>query len=105
MRIHQLAPVQSAAAAELEEEVQKLKEDLATTTARCTQLDEANRAWSQYHQNQLDAFRDSLQERITLDSELDLGQMAVKIIGHLDELKTDSQSGTTRTTMPLFSHR
>jgi hypothetical protein len=42
------------------EEIRRLQEDLASTNMQLKQLDEANRAWQEYQQNQLVLLRDRL---------------------------------------------
>jgi len=42
------------------EEIRRLQEDLASTNMQLNQLDEANRAWQEYQQNQLVLLRDRL---------------------------------------------
>ncbi len=42
------------------EEIHRLQEDLASTNMQLKQLDEANRAWQEYQQNQLVLLRDRL---------------------------------------------
>jgi hypothetical protein len=81
--------------------VQSLRESLSAVTVQCAQLDEANRAWLQYHQNQLEAFRNKLQGCIPFEDELDLGQMAGKIVDHLDELRRNAQLGMENVNMSI----
>jgi hypothetical protein len=42
------------------EEIRRLREELDSTNMQLKQLDEANRAWQQYQQNQLVLLRDRL---------------------------------------------
>jgi hypothetical protein len=58
-------------------------------SAQCFQLEEANRAWQKYPYEQIEAFRQKLQQKIPLfnqieDSSLDF--IAQQIINHLDQL-------------------
>ncbi|UJR33572.1 hypothetical protein I4U23_021010 [Adineta vaga] len=84
-QIHHITPVQSTTSTDLEEEIQQLRTNLSVVTARCSQLDEANHAWLQYHQNQLDMFRNKLQDFIPLESDSDLEQIAQTIINVIDD--------------------
>ena len=94
MPIHRLTPVQSAPLSNIgEEELQQLRTDVATLTAQCAQLDEANRAWQQYHQNELESFRKKLQNWILFDEKSTLEQIAQEIIVHLDQLGNNVTSG------------
>jgi hypothetical protein len=98
VQIHRLTPVQSASSQNInEEEVQQLRTELSALTAQCAQLDEANRAWQQYHQNQLELFRKNLEDWIFLDENSTLEQIGQQIINQLDQLgrlkQNDQQSG------------
>ncbi|CAF4655745.1 unnamed protein product, partial [Rotaria socialis] len=57
-------------------EVEKLRETVALLATQCAQLDEANRAWQQYHQTQLDTFKTTLQEHLPLNDTFTLDQAA-----------------------------
>lgn len=77
---------------EREEEIRQLRADLATTSAQCFQLEEANRAWQNYPYEQIESFRQKLQQKIPLfnqmeDASLDL--FAQHIIHHLDQLNIE----------------
>ena len=77
---------------EREEEIRQLRADLATTSAHCFQLEEANRAWQNYPYEQIESFRQKLQHKIPLfnqmeDASLDL--FAQHIIHHLDQLNIE----------------
>jgi len=52
-------------------------------TTQSTQLDEDNRAWQQFHQNQLEIFREKLQNWISLDTNSTLEQIAQQILNQL----------------------
>ncbi|CAF1066100.1 unnamed protein product [Adineta ricciae] len=96
LQIHRTTPVRSASALDIDEEMQQLRTNLTAITTRCAQLDEANHAWSQYHQQQLDTFRNKLQDFIPLTNDADLEQMAQTILNFVDEVKTTSQLDSTR---------
>ena len=92
VQIHQVTPVQSAPPATItEEELQQLRNNLSTLTAQCAQLDEANRAWEQYHQTQLENFRRQLQDWISFDENDNLEQIGQRIILQLDQLASSKE--------------
>ncbi len=95
MQIHQLTPVQSASSQNInEEEIQQLRTELTDLKIQCEKLAEANLAWQQYHQNQLDLFRKNLEDWIFLDENTTLEQIGQQIINQFDQLaKNDQQSG------------
>lgn len=61
-------------------------------TAQCAQLDQANRAWQQYHQTQLENFRKQLQDWILFDENDTLEQIGQRIILQLDQLGSSKES-------------
>jgi predicted PurR-regulated permease PerM len=61
-------------------------------TKRCAQLDEANRAWQQYHQTQLDNFRDRLQNSLPIENKLSLDDIAQHIVAHLDHVQNEHEN-------------
>ncbi len=77
-----------------EEELRQLREDVAALTTQCAQLDEANRAWQQYHQTQLDSFREKLQSSLSIENSLSLDDIAQYLVAHLDQLRNEHQSLT-----------
>ncbi|CAF1477950.1 unnamed protein product, partial [Rotaria sordida] len=81
--------VQSSNVIQENEEIQQLKNNLATLTTQCTELDEANRAWQQYYQNQIELFHDKLQDWIPLDMNLTLEQIIHQIVSYLNQLEYD----------------
>ena len=62
------------------EELQQLRETVLALTAQCAQLDEANRAWQQYQQAQLDIFRTKLLDYVPMDENTPFDQMAQEIV-------------------------
>ncbi|CAF3466351.1 unnamed protein product [Rotaria sp. Silwood2] len=70
----------------MKQEIEQLRNDLAITTTKCTQFDEANRAWQQYYQNQLELFHEKLQDWISLDANASLEQIAHQIAMYLNQL-------------------
>ncbi|UJR13672.1 hypothetical protein I4U23_000684, partial [Adineta vaga] len=86
--IHHITPVHSANNERDTEEIQQLQTDLARLTAQCGQLDEANRAWQQFHQNQIDFFRDKFHDWIQVDPNSTVDQIGQQILGYLNELNS-----------------
>lgn len=72
-----------------QEEVRQLRENLMALTAQCAQLDEANRAWQQYHQNELDSFKEKLRQNLPIADGLSLDDAAHSIVAHLDQVKDE----------------
>ena len=66
--------------------------DLSTSSTRCSQLQEANRAWQQFHQNQVELFRSKLQDSISLDDNFNLEQIAQQILIHLNRLENQKDN-------------
>lgn len=57
-------------------------------------MDEANRAWQQYHQTQLDTFKNKLQNSIPIENSLSLDDIAQQILTHLDQKQNDYENLT-----------
>ena len=72
------------------EELQQLQESVTILTAQCAQLDEANRAWQQYHQTQLDSFRNKLVDQLTIDENTSLDEIGQQIIDQMNKERNDS---------------
>jgi chromosome segregation ATPase len=68
---------------EHDEELRQLRENLTTLTSQCAQFDEANRAWQQYQQTQLDNFRNKLQYYLPLDENIPFDQVAQLIVNQI----------------------
>ncbi len=64
----------------------ELQQNLAILTIQCVQLDEANRAWQQFQQAQLDNFRNKLQNKLSIDQNLSFDEIAQLIINYLNQL-------------------
>ena len=92
VQIHELTPVQSASGQNINEELQQLRTQLSDLKNECAQLAEANHAWLQYHQNQLDLFRKNLEDWIFLDENATLEQIGQQIINQFDQLGRNKQS-------------
>jgi hypothetical protein len=52
-------------------------------TTQCAQLDEANRAWQQFHQTQLDNFRNKLRDYLPLDDNISFDQVPQLIVNQI----------------------
>ncbi len=74
--IHVLTPVQSTHT----DETEQLQAHISLLTTRCSQLDQANHAWEEFHRNQLESFREKLQDLIPIDSNSSLEQIAQEIL-------------------------
>jgi hypothetical protein len=72
------------------EELRQLRESVIILTAQCAQLDEANRAWQQYHQTQLDSFRNKLVDQLPIDENTSLDEIALQIIDQMNKEREDS---------------
>jgi exonuclease VII small subunit len=72
------------------EELRELRESVSTLTAQCAQLDEANRAWQQYHGTQLDNFRRKLLDCIPINETSTLEQAAQQIVDQVTKEREDS---------------
>ncbi len=72
------------------EEVRQLRESVIILTAQCAQLDEANRAWQQYHQTQLDSFRNKLVDQLPIDENTSLDEIGQQIIDQMNKEREDS---------------
>ncbi|CAF5137238.1 unnamed protein product, partial [Rotaria magnacalcarata] len=74
---------------EHEQEIYQLRTDLATASARCLELEEANCAWQNYQYGQIESLRKKLQDQIPSLNEIDnasLEYLSQQIIHHLDHL-------------------
>lgn len=72
------------------EEVQQLRENVATLTAQCAQLDEANRAWQLYQQTQMNNFQNKLHDYVPVEESASLDEIADQIIHQLTSEREDS---------------
>ncbi|CAF4779136.1 unnamed protein product, partial [Rotaria socialis] len=68
-----------------DEELGQLRETVALLTAQCTQLDEANRAWQQYLQTQVQDFRSKLQDYLPVNENISLDYVAEQIIEQISK--------------------
>ncbi|CAF0830686.1 unnamed protein product [Adineta ricciae] len=74
------------------EEIEQLKLDVTRLTLQCAQLDEANRAWQQFHQNQLELLRERFQGWFQIDPNSSFEQIIQQIFVHLNQPRLDQQS-------------
>ena len=81
-QIRVINPVQSSN----NDEIDQLQEHISALTTRCTQLDQANHAWQEFHQNQLLPFREKLQESMPIDSNSSLEQIAQDILDQFGKI-------------------
>ena len=58
-------------------------ENLAVLTGQCARLEEANQAWQQFHQVQLDNFRNKLRNKLPIENDFSFDEMAQSIIDYL----------------------
>lgn len=87
-QIHRVSPVRSISSSRPDferEELEQLRINLSTLTAQNAQLEEANHAWQQYHQNQLEQFRHLLENWISFDENFTLEQIAPQIINQFEK--------------------
>ncbi len=71
------------------EEIRQLRDNVVALTARCAQLDEANRSWQQYQQTQSDNFRAKLADYLPIDENTPFDQIAQQIIDHIVKEKEE----------------
>jgi hypothetical protein len=65
------------------EELRQLRENVAALTAQCAQLDEANRAWRQYQQTQVDNLRNKLIDYLPIDENASLDEFGQQIVDQI----------------------
>ncbi|CAF4156380.1 unnamed protein product, partial [Rotaria sordida] len=70
-------------------ELQQLQEQIVVLTNQCAQFDEANRAWQQFQQAQLDNFRNKLRDHFPFDENLSFDQIAQLIINQIIKERED----------------
>ncbi|CAF3726526.1 unnamed protein product [Rotaria magnacalcarata] len=89
--IHSVMPVQSASPLTIahDQELAQLRETVTILTAQCAQLDEANRAWQQYNQTQVQDFQSKLKDYLPLDQNTSLDSSAEQIIEQILKTKED----------------
>ena len=89
-------------------EIEQLRRTVASLTTQCSQLEEANRAWQQYEQVQLDSFRRKVENYLSIDENAsfeEISQQAIEQICReredfgnqyqmLEKEKEDARSGS-----------
>ncbi len=85
-----MASVQSSSPPthEHEQQLHQLQQHIATLTNQCAQLDEANRAWQQYQQTQLNNFTNIIHNYLPIDDNASLEHIAQQIV---DQITTERQ--------------
>lgn len=58
-------------------------------TIQHAQLEEANHAWQQFHQTQIESFRNKLQPSLPIEIDLSLDDIAEYIVRHIDEVNDE----------------
>ena len=77
------------------EEYEQLQVNFVNLTGQFSRLEEANRAWEQFHQNQLKVFRDLLEHWISFDEQMNLEEMAQQISIEFDRLTQNENQAET----------
>ena len=62
---------------------------MISLSAQCAQLDEANRAWQQYHQIQLDNFRNKICDVLPIDENTSFDEIAQQIADRIIKERED----------------
>ena len=65
----------------------KLKQDYILLKTQCTELDNANRAWQQFYQNQIDLLKNQLKDYLDFDQNLNFDQIIQIIAVELEQKK------------------
>jgi len=83
----------------------ELQQNLEVLTSQCAQLNEANRAWQQFHQAQLENFRNKLQNSLPIENTFSFDQIAQLISDHIHQLvnERDTLIQNLHTTEKLYS--
>lgn len=70
---------------------QQTQENFLFLQNQCAQLDNANRAWQQFYDNQLDFLREQLKDHIHFEEDSDFNQIIQNVVAQLK--KPHSTSG------------
>ncbi|CAF2108518.1 unnamed protein product, partial [Rotaria magnacalcarata] len=70
-------------------ECQQLREIVASLTAQCAQLGEANQAWQMYQHTQFQEFRNKLQDYLSVDDNASFDTVAQQIIDKISRERED----------------
>ncbi|CAF4970011.1 unnamed protein product [Rotaria sp. Silwood1] len=73
------------------DELQQLQEHIVILTTQCAQFDEANRAWQQFQQAQLDNFRNKFKHILFIDNNLSLDQIGQLLIDFIQKQDKHSE--------------
>ncbi len=71
------------------EELRQIRENFAFLTSQYAQLNEANRAWQEFHQSQLGNFREKVQDCIQIGDDFSFDQIAQEIVDQITKERTD----------------
>ena len=66
-----------------------MQERLVTLADQCTQLNEANRAWQQFQQTELEHFRNKLQDCLPIENEFSFDEIAQFILDYFNEMNSE----------------
>jgi hypothetical protein len=78
-----------------DEEIRQLRTDLAAASAHYLTLEEANCAWQKYQYEQIESFRQKLQDRILPLNQMEnssLDFIAQQILNYLDHLNNQQEN-------------
>lgn len=75
------------------EELQQLRESFAALTSQYAQLNEANQAWQDFYELEINNFRTRVQDCIPIDDDLPFDAMAQKIV---DEITSEREYSNER---------
>jgi len=64
----------------------QIKQDYILLQNQCTQLDQANRAWQLFYENQIDLIRNQFKDYLDFDKNLDFNQIIQIIVSEFHEL-------------------
>ncbi|CAF4111061.1 unnamed protein product, partial [Rotaria sordida] len=76
-------------AEEERKDLEQLQETVAFLTTQCAQLDEANRAWQQYQEAQLQNFRSKLHDYFSIDENTSFDMIAQQIVEQISKERED----------------
>ncbi len=64
----------------------ELQQNLVMLSAQCAQLEEANKAWQEFHQAQLENFRNKFRNNLPMENNISFDEIAQSIIDYLNQL-------------------
>lgn len=71
------------------DELQQLRQNVVALTAQCAHLDEANHAWQQYQQTQLDSFKTKLHDHFAIDESSSFDEIAQIVADQINKERED----------------